>query len=393
MFKHGTSRKGQALVMASLSLTMVLGMVGLVVDLGFGRYTRRVAQSAADAAALAAASQALSSAGQTGTPVCGGNVHCQSLASCPSSGNLQNGCLYGQQNGFTAGGIGGQTLQMAAGTSSPAPDAPNVPAVLYWTQASVAQTVPQLFSSVFGNTSLTTGATATAAIFPTAITPSLYLLNRSSDCFVSALNIGLVCGEDFLSLLGATVNARGGIYMSSSNPSITPLLNVPAGTIIGTATVTSPFTYLMGNGGINTLGISNWTSAPANGFPDGQDFEDPMRGKGQPPAPTGLPDHPVPLGVITGNLLSGSPAVLPPGNYYSSNPLTGQALGTPITVLGNVLFSDGASTPCGGFCSTTFSTAAWLPARWRRPPSARAATCLRAASRSRAVRESRYRSE
>src|ERR1700722_5008213 len=98
MFKHGTSRKGQALVMASLSLTMVLGMVGLVVDLGFGRYTRRVAQSAADAAALAAASQALSSAGQTGTPVCGGNVHCQSLASCPSSGNLQNGCLYGQQN-------------------------------------------------------------------------------------------------------------------------------------------------------------------------------------------------------------------------------------------------------------------------------------------------------
>lgn len=355
MKQHRAKKKGQALVMATLSLTMALGMIGLVVDLGFGRYTRRVAQSAADAAALAAASQALTSAGQTASLQCGANVRCQSATSCPSSGNLQSGCLYGAQNGFSPGGVGGrQVFQMAAGVSSPAPGVPNVPGVLYWTQASVTQTVPQLFSAIFGNSTLTTGATATAAVFPTAITPSVYLLNRSSDCFVSALNIGLVCGENFLSLLGANVNARGGIYMSSSNSGSTPLPNLSAGTIIGSATVTSPFTYLMGNGGINTLGVSNWNSAPVNGFPDGENFEDPMRGKGQPPAPTGLPDHPVAGGIITGNLLFGSPVVLPPGNYYSTNPLTGAPLGTPITVLGNVLFSDGAATPCGGFCNYVF---------------------------------------
>jgi hypothetical protein len=231
---------------------------------------------------------------------------------------------------------------------------PNVPGVLYWTQASAGQTIPQLFSAVLGNTWLSTGAQATAAIFPMAVTPSLYLLNRSSDCFVSALTIGLVCGEDFLTALGATVNARGGIYMSSANPATTALPNVAAGTIIGSATVTSPFTYILGNGGINTLGLSNWSAAPTNGFPDGDDFKDPMRGKGQPAVPTGLSDHPVPGGLISGNLLSGSPAVLAPGNYYATNPLSGQPLGTPVTVLGNVVFSDGASPPCGGFCNYVF---------------------------------------
>jgi hypothetical protein len=347
--------KGQALVMATLSLTVVLGITGLVVDLGIGRYTRRVAQAAADAAALAAASQALTSTGQTAAPACGQNVQCQSIAACPSTGSLQNGCLYGQQNGFTAGGAGGrQTFQMAGGTTSPAPGVPNVPGVLYWAQASAGQTVPQLFSGIFGNTWLSTGARATAAIFPSAITPSLFLLNRSTDCFASALNIGVVCGEDFLSLLGANVNARGGIYMSSSNAASTPLPNVAAGTIVGAATVTSPFTYILGTGGINTVGVSNWTAAPANGLADGQDFEDPMRGKGQPAAPTGLADHPVAGGVITGNLFSGSPTMLAPGNYYATNPLSGQPLGTPITVLGNVQFSDGASTPCGGFCNYVF---------------------------------------
>ena len=341
--------------MATLSLALTIGIIGLVVDLGMGRYTRRTAQAAADAAALAAAAQALTSAGQTATLQCGVNVTCQSLSSCPASGNLQNGCLYAQQNGFTPGGANGrQTVRIAGGTTSPAPGVPNVAGALYWTQASVVQTVPQLFSGIFGNTQLTTGATATAAIFPSGVTPSVYLLNRSTDCFVSALNIGLVCGEDFLSALGAQVTARGGIYMSSSNPASTPLPNVAAATIVGTAVVTSPFTYIMGNGGINTLGVSNWTSAPQNGFPDGDDFRDPMRGKGQPPAPTGLADHPVAGGVITGNLLGGSAVNLAPGNYYATNPLTGTPLGTPITVLGNVAFSDGASTPCGGFCNYVF---------------------------------------
>jgi hypothetical protein len=141
--------------------------------------------------------------------------------------------------------------------------------------------------------------------------------------------------------------------MSSSNPEGSILPNIAAATIVGSANVTSPFTYIRGNGGINTLGSTTWTASPRNGFADGDDFRDPMRGKGQPPAPRGLADHPVPGGVIAGALLGGT-TVLPPGRYYATNPLTGAPLGTPITTLGNVTFSDGNNPPCGGFCNYIF---------------------------------------
>jgi len=349
-----TSRKGQVLLMSTLSLTLLFGVVGLAVEVGWAMYIRTLAQSAADAAALGAASQALSTIGQTAGATCGVTVRCQSLTSCPATGNLQSGCLYAQQNGFTPGGASGrQTVQISAGTSTTIPGVSHVPGAIYWTQAVASQSIPKLFSAILGTVGLTTGAKATAAIYPHQITPSIYLLNRSSDCFASLLNLGVVCGEDFLSLLGSRVIARGGIYMSSSNPQGTFLPNVAAATVVGAASVTSPYTYIMGNGGINTLGMTNWDAAPKNGFPEGDNFRDPMRGKGQPPLPTGLPDHPVPGGVILASLLGGT-TILPPGKYYATNPLTGAALGTPVTILGNAAFSDGNSPPCGGFCNYVF---------------------------------------
>ena len=137
--------------------------------------------------------------------------------------------------------------------------------------------------------------------------------------------------------------------MSSSNSTGLALPAVAAGSITGTVQVQAPFTYLMGNGGIqNLLGSTQWTATPMNGFPDGDYFTDPFAGLGQPPAPTGLPNHPVVGGVIVG------PVVLPPGNYYSTLPLLGTPTGLPIVVTGNVTFSDGQPTPCGGFCNYVF---------------------------------------
>jgi len=354
-------QKGQALLLTTFSLTALFGMMGLAIDVGYGHYNQRVAQSAADSAALASASAALDSIGQVGTPGCGGNVQCGEATACPAGGNFAVACKYASNNGIAQGGR--QAMRMAGGVNSTAPGVPDVGNVLYWTQAVATQNSTQLFSFA-GGKNMNVAARSTAAVYDTKITPSLYLLNRSSDCFASALStLGVVCGENFLSALGATVNARGGIYMSSTNGTGTSLLslgssgigvNVAAGTVVGSATVNSPFTYLMGNGGISALGISNWSSAPQNGFPDGDDFRDPMRGKGQPPAPSGLNDHPVPAGLIVGSLLSGIPTVLPPGNYYASNPLTGRPLGTPITITGNVVFSDGSSNPCNGFCNYVF---------------------------------------
>ena len=61
-----TRRKeaGQALVFAALGMTVFLGFAGLAIDMGMLRYDRRLQQSAADAAALAGASNLASTSGR-----------------------------------------------------------------------------------------------------------------------------------------------------------------------------------------------------------------------------------------------------------------------------------------------------------------------------------------
>ena len=343
------------MVYFALVMPMLLMLAGFVLDVGWAYFISKKAQTAADSAALASVDAVLQQVGPGGSVTCGTNVGCQSVGACPSTGNLYSGCEYANANGFAQGGDHGrQTLSIAAGTSEYAPNVPDIP-VSYWTQVVAQDTTSKWFSGLISPSVLSPAARATAALVQQSLSGSLYLLNHSSDCFVSALNIGLVCGEDFLGLGFNNITTGSGIYMASSNPSGIGLPNIAAGTVaVGNVTVSAPFTYLMGKGGIqNILAGTNWSAAPQNGFSDATMFADPMAGKGQPPPPTGLTDHPVPGGVITGSLLGGT-TVLPPGNYYATLPLVGTPTGTPITILGNVSFSDGASTPCGGFCNYVF---------------------------------------
>lgn len=103
------SRRGQALVMATMSLFMLFGVMGLAVDLGWSYYRKQVAQTASDAAALAAAVVAENSSGNN-VITCGQyNVDCQAATACATitgtpANNIQNGCLYAKANGFTNSG-------------------------------------------------------------------------------------------------------------------------------------------------------------------------------------------------------------------------------------------------------------------------------------------------
>ncbi len=348
------NERGQVLLPFALVFVALLGMVGLVLDVGWSYYVGKKAQTAADAAAQAAVAQGLLTNGPAATPNCS-TLGCQSATSCPATSNLVAACQYASANGYLPGGEGGaQTVLVAAGSGGTAPGVPNVP-VDYWVQVTMTNALPQWFSGFFMSKGFTATAVSTAALRRTSVDASLYLLNRASDCFVSALNIGVVCGEDFLSLGLNTVNAGGGIYMSSSNSNGVGLPAIAAGTVTGLATVTAPFTYLMGQGGIqDVIGANQWTTTPVNNFPDGDYFTDPFAGLPQPPAPTGLADHPVPAGLIVGSLSASSPTVLPPGNYYATLPILGTPTGLPIVITGNVIFSDGAATPCGGFCHYVF---------------------------------------
>ena len=349
------ARRGQALVLCVVSLGVLMGVLALAVEVGWARFVQRQAQSAADAAALAAAEAALKQM-QTDGGLAAAGV--QSATDCPSSGNLQTGCLYAAENGFEAGGYGGrQTVKIAAGLDSAPPSNPAVTAD-YWVEAEASHRILQFFSPFIAKTGLVPGARATAALQGLDSSASMHLLNRSSDCFVSAAGIGLVCGEDFLGIGFNDITAPGGIYMSSSNGPGLGLPNISAGTALGTVDVDAPFTYLMGDGSIEPLlGLADIDWNYQNGFPDGDYFTDPMAGKPQPPAPTGLVERPVLGGVIVGGLLPSLTRVMPPGVYYaalSTGPGTHVATGTPITIVGHVEFSDGAGNPCGGFCEYVF---------------------------------------
>lgn len=349
---------GQAIVYAVSWMALIISVLALGLDAGWAFYAARRAQTAVDSAALAAVAKAKSSIGM-GTPQCGANVQCQDAAStCPSGGNLEVACAFAARNGVTDGGDSGrQSLSISAGGSAAAPGVPGIP-VTYWVRVQVTHRMPQWFSSLFRTDGLTARATATAAIRESAANGSLYLLNRETDCFASAIGLGVVCGEDMLMLGGNSIDTEGPIHMSSPNASGIGLPKIAAATIVGLGSVTAPRTYIRGKGGVQALGAYAWTSSPQNGFPDGEYFEDPMAGKGQPPIGAGLPARPVPGGVIAGSMFSSSPTILPPGHYYATTPklllLPSIATGTPIVITGNVVFSDGAMKPCGGFCEYVF---------------------------------------
>ncbi|HEY4086320.1 MAG TPA: pilus assembly protein TadG-related protein [Bryobacteraceae bacterium] len=205
-------RSGQALLMASVSLFAMLGMMGLVVDLGYGYYRREAAQTASDAAATAVIE--LAKTKSPGSQTCGTNqVWCGSpsgtAANCPAtaptisdtSSAFDYGCWTAAQNGFTT--TGSQTVSIQANTTSSVPTVPGT-TVSYW--ATVRITESQL--QFFGSNVLSSSSRSSAAITGSASSISnncLYLLNSTAK---DALNIGN----------GAQVTTSScGVYVNSNN--------------------------------------------------------------------------------------------------------------------------------------------------------------------------------
>src|SRR3984893_1506121 len=167
MRKKNSAKKssGQALILVTMSLIPLFGLLGLVVDVGWMEFVKKQAQTAADAAAMAALLQFQSTTFSSDF-TCGANgVVCQAPTSCSPAPNnyLHSGCLYAQLNGFSSSG--NQYVTMQAGVGVP-PTATGVQTSAYWVTARVNQSVPQLFSAVLGNANGLVSARATAALSP-----------------------------------------------------------------------------------------------------------------------------------------------------------------------------------------------------------------------------------
>src|SRR5215468_2023103 len=102
-----TNRRGQVLLMVTFALIPMVGMAGLVTDIGYMRYVQRSAQKAADAAVLAAvASYNTTDAGSAFTCGSGSSAptwvcHNPTPYSCPGgltsvSNPVDDACLYAQ---------------------------------------------------------------------------------------------------------------------------------------------------------------------------------------------------------------------------------------------------------------------------------------------------------
>jgi uncharacterized membrane protein len=158
--------KGQVLLLFTMTLIPLFGLLGLVIDIGWMHYLKVSAQTAADAAAMAAALEFHSTSGGS-VFVCRVNGVICGTTSCnplPTSTYLRSGCQYAQQNGFS--GAGNQNVTLQTGITPTPPSASGVNSAAFWITARVAQTVPQGFSAVMGNTTGLIAARATAAVTP-----------------------------------------------------------------------------------------------------------------------------------------------------------------------------------------------------------------------------------
>ncbi len=244
------SERGQVLIMYTMAFAAMLGIVGLVTDIGWANFRQQAAQKAADAAALASVKAALSTSGNGFT--CGSNqIVCQAVTACPStlpttpSTNADTACMYATANGFPSTGNRTVTVEANASPATP-PTAPGTTPA-YWVTVRVSESIPQFFSALLGNLHAQVAARATAAVVPNR-TACLYALDPAAqdavqdqqgssltaNCGIyvdSASQQGLTCDG---AIQATEINVVGGYTGASCSPAPN----------IGVGSVSDPLSYL-----------------------------------------------------------------------------------------------------------------------------------------------------
>jgi hypothetical protein len=226
--------------MVTFSITFLMGVLGLAVDVGWMHYVKQSEQAATDAAAMSAVYAAKWQYNNpAGSP---SHKYCSTSGTCLASATVFTGCSslttagytaytacqYAESNGFPASAI-----QVAEGVNS-TPLSGGASAV-YWSEVLIEQKVPQLFSFVLGNKTGSVNSFTTATISASASACVTILDPNSSDFW------GGGEGALFATGSGANLIAGCGIAVLSSG--------ADAISANGTATVTG--------GGINDCGGEN----------------------------------------------------------------------------------------------------------------------------------------
>jgi hypothetical protein len=208
----------------TMSLTVMLGAIGLVVDFGWAYWRKEAAATAARSAAIAAIAAANSASNQwcgagTGYWTCSGNTYgCVANPTNPPASNLDNGCLYAKQNGFL--NTGRQSVTMQSGTGAPL----SVPGIStsYWATATVTENIPTIFSAVLNQQWMKVAAQATAGIFVGTAGGCIFVLDATDS--------GSLTMHD-----NATLSSQCGIYVNSNGAGVLAMAGASSITTTGHA--------------------------------------------------------------------------------------------------------------------------------------------------------------
>jgi Flp pilus assembly protein TadG len=181
MIKRLNDESGQTLIVVALGLTVITGVIAFATDVGVQLREKRLAQVAADAAAISGAQQLLTSA--TGTTL---------------ANNIQAaGQAAAARNGFSA-----TTYQSPVYSTTYAGDAGYVESV-------VTQSTPTSFMNIFGIGSLTVSARAVARLGNS--TNCIYALSTAGTSAAPAITI------DNTGKIDTDVTPPGCAIMDNSN--------------------------------------------------------------------------------------------------------------------------------------------------------------------------------
>lgn len=308
-------QRGSTTLLVMLATLPILTMMGLVMDVGWANFTRESAQTAAEAAAIAAVQSAMDGVKSGGTYTCGSSgLGCQSATACaattpsPTTSNLQNGCAYAIANGFTNGGLGGtQSVTIEANTTTPPPTVPGV-TVSYWVSVRIFQNNPLTFLGMLGASTLNVGVRATAGVIAGAQENCMIFLDPSGNHSLSITGGAQVnaaaCGTEVDSTSADALDVSGGSSLISSSVRIVGNYNDH-----GCATCISP--------------------TPVTAV---SPFPDPLAALSPPTYAASNCDY-------TNKTISGGTATLSPGNYCGGINISGGA---------TVTFNSGTYVLLGG---------------------------------------------
>jgi hypothetical protein len=191
--RHLRDDSGQVLLVVALCMVVLIGFVGLAVDVGYLRYEKRRLQVAADAAALAGALE---------VRVCGSTNNCPAMQAAAKNALQENGYSGATVVTNCSGSAGsGLTLMLNNPTCLVATD-PNRTKMNY-VEARVSETAPSYFGRVLGFSGFHISARAEAARGLGG--PCIYALNPTA---AGALNITAALG----------FQVKCGIVVESSSP-------------------------------------------------------------------------------------------------------------------------------------------------------------------------------